>query len=328
VLRLVLALAVAVSAALGPQAVEGRDIAGLQAEIERVARGTGGLMGVGVRHLGTGQELYMNRDVRFPMGSLFKVPLAVQLLALVDEGVLDLNKRVTIHPGDLRPGSGKLAKSMGEPHSMSIHELLETMLIDSDNTATDLLWKEAGGASGVTARLEKLGLKGMTIARPTGELLAAAMGLSAQATGMELTPSRLEELVRQYPRKSRLAEIALFFKDQRDTASPEGYVGLLARIWRGEALSAQRAALLLGIMHRCATGRARIPGGLPPGTRVARKSGTLRPHVTNDAGVITLPRNGGHVAVTVLIRESPLEIGAQERAIADVARAVYGHFAP
>lgn len=80
--------------------------------------------------------------------------------------------------------------------------------------------------------------------------------------------------------------------------------------------------------HGCATGRGRLPGGLPPGTRVARKTGTLRPHVTNDAGVITLPGNAGHVAVVVLVRESPQDLRAQERAIADIARTVYGHFVP
>ena len=35
-----------------------------------------------------------------------------------------------------------------------------------------------------------------------------------------------------------------------------------------------------------------------------------------------------HVAVVVLVRESPLDLRAQERAIADIARAVYGYFTP
>ena len=327
-MRFAAALAVAACAAFAPQQAHARDLAGLQAEIERVAQGTDGTVGVGVRHLESGQELYLNRSARFPMGSLFKVAVAVQVLALVDQGALALDKKLLLQASDLRPGSGRLAKSFGEPRPLSVRELLETMLIDSDNTATDMLWKEAGGAPAVTARLALLELKGITVARPTGELMAAAVGLGVQAAGTELTPGRLDDLVRKYPRKHRLGEIAAFLKDERDTTSPEAYVGLLARIWRGNALSAPQTALLLDIMHRCATGPGRLPGGLPPGTRVARKTGTLRPHVTNDAGIIRLPGNAGHVAVAVLVRESPQDLRAQERAIADIARAVYGHFAP
>jgi beta-lactamase class A len=281
-----------------------------------------------MRHLESGHELYLNRSVRFPMGSLFKVAVAVQVLALVDQGALSLDKTLLLQASDLRPGSGKLAKSFAEPRPISVRALLETMLVDSDNTATDLLWKEAGGATAVTARLAILGVKGITVARPTGELMAAAVGLGAQAGGSDLTPARLDDLVRQYPRKWRLGEIAAFLKDERDTTSPEAYVALLARIWRGEAMSAAQTALLLDIMHRCATGRGRLPGGLPPGTRVARKTGTLSPHVINDAGIIVLPGGAGHVALAVLVRESSHDVNVQERVIADIARAVYGYFVP
>jgi beta-lactamase class A len=319
-------VAVAACAAFEPQSAPARDLAGLQAEIERVAQGTGGTVGVGVRHLESGRELYLNRSARFPMASLFKVPVAVQVLALVDQGTLALDKEVLVQANDMRPGSGRLARSYGGPRTMSVRELLEAMLIDSDNTATDLLWKEAGGAPAVRARLTLLELNGITVARPTGELLAAAAGLGAQAAGKEVTPALLNELMLQYPRRSRTGEIAAFLNDDRDTTSPDAYVELLIRIWRGETLSAPQTALLLDIMHRCATGVSRLPAGLPSGTRVARKTGTLRPHVTNDAGIITLPRRAGRVAIVVLVRESPQDLKAQERAIADIARAVYGYF--
>lgn len=84
-------------------------LARLRAEVDRLAETAGGGVGVGVRHLETGRELYRNRAVLFPMGSIFKIPLAVQLLALVDEGAVALNKTIVLQPSDLRPGSGKLA---------------------------------------------------------------------------------------------------------------------------------------------------------------------------------------------------------------------------
>ena len=122
-----------------------KDAEQLQAAIERLAEPVGGTVGVGVRHIETGREFYLNRSVRFPMGSVFKLPLAVQFLTLVDQSAVSLEKTVVLQAGDLRAGSGKLAKSYGEPQSLSLSRLLEAMLIDSDNSATDILWKEAGG---------------------------------------------------------------------------------------------------------------------------------------------------------------------------------------
>jgi beta-lactamase class A len=205
--------------------------------------------------------------------------------------------------------------------------LLEAMLIDSDNTATDVLWREAGASRAVMARLARLETHGITVSRPAGQLVAAAIGLEAMAKNTDVTPPRLDELIRRVPRSRRTGEIAAFLRDPRDTTTPEAYVALLARIGRGEALNAANSALLLDVMQRCATGRARLRAGLPRGTQLAHKTGTLRPHVTNDAGLVTVP-GGAHVAVVVLVRESPQDLAAQERAIAAIARAVYRHVAP
>jgi beta-lactamase class A len=304
----------------------GADLTALKADIERVAKATGGRLGVGLRHVETGEELYFNRAERFPMGSLFKVPLAVEVLARVEQGSLSLDQPVAIRPADLRPGSGKLKAVFGGPPPMPVRQLLETMLVDSDNTATDLLWKEAGGAPAVAARLAGLGVKGLQVARPTGELLAAASGLSTHTAGQDVTPTRLDALLREHPRETRRAEIAAFLADERDTTTPQAYVALLDRIWRGKALGAQQTAYLLDVMKRCATGSARLRAGLPAGALLAHKTGTLRPLAANDAGIVALPGGRGHLVVVVLVRGSPRDLAGQERAIADVAKAAYARF--
>jgi hypothetical protein len=48
--------------------------------------------------------------------------------------------------------------------------------------------------------------------------------------------------------------------------------------------------------------------------------------ITNDAGIITLPGKSGHVVATVQIKESRQPLEAQERAIAEIALAIYNHF--
>jgi beta-lactamase class A len=299
----------------------------LEAAIERLAESVGGTVGVGARHIETGREFYLNRSVRFPMGSVFKLPLAVQFLALVDQNAVSLEKTVVLQPGDLRAGSGILAKSYGDPRSLSLHRLLETMLIDSDNSATDILWKEAGGSKAVMARLAALGIKEISVDRPTALLLAAAAGIGPVPPDIELTPAKLTELSRKTPRAEREAAAAAFLKDERDTATPAALVDLLSKIWRGEALSADRTALLVDVMVRCETGKGRLRGRLPVGTQVAHKTGTLRPSVTNDAGVIRLPGRAGRLAVVVLIKESKENLLVQERTIAEIARVLYDYFA-
>jgi beta-lactamase class A len=63
---------------------------------------------------------------------------------------------------------------------------------------------------------------------------------------------------------------------------------------------------------------------LPPGTPVADKSGTGDSGVSiNDVGIITLPGERGHLAMAVLVSGSKLPAAAQEKLIAELARAAY-----
>ncbi|MGQ0511367.1 MAG: class A beta-lactamase [Betaproteobacteria bacterium] len=296
------------------------------AEIERIAPAAGGTVGVAVRHVESGREIHFNRGQRFPMGSTFKLPLAVQVLALVDEGRLSLDTVIALRPGDLRPGSGTLVKRYDPAKpDYSLRSLLELMMIVSDNSATDVLWKEAGGFKAVMARLRALGVGGISVDRPTGQLLAAAFGVKLPP-GADATPGMFQDLMRQRPKGRRELAHAEVAKDPRDTATPDALVDLLLKIWRREALSPVQSAVLLDIMARTESGRRRLRGLLPKGTRVMHKTGTLTGIVTNDAGIIALPGGAGHVAIAVMVKESLNAIAVQERAIAEIARAVYDHF--
>jgi beta-lactamase class A len=279
-----------------------------------------------VRHLESGREFYVNRSVRYPMASVFKVPVAIQLLALVEDGRADLDKMVELRAHDLRPGSGRLVKGFIEPRRIAVRELLERMLVDSDATATDYLLGEIGGVRAVQARLQTLGLGGISVDRTAGHLQAAALGFDNLAADVGPTPADMDRMIQTLPRSRRTGRIAAFMKDERDTATPEGLVAMLTKVRNGETLGRPHTNVLLDIMHRCRTGKGRLPAGLPPGTKVARKTGTFSRLITNDAGIITLPGKLGHVVVTVQIKEASRPLEAQERAIAEVARAVYHHF--
>ncbi len=298
----------------------------LERELQRLAPLSGGVMGVGVVHLESGRSAFLNADEPFPMASTYKVPIAVELLHRVDEGELDLAQMVEVMRHDYSPGSGILADLIREPGlALSIRNLLEIMLLVSDNTATDLLLRHAGGGEKVTARMKALGIEGLRVDRPTLHLIADWIGLSPVPGEAERDPAKYDEIFESAPTdESREAERA-FYDDPRDSATPRAMAALLEKLWKREALSPESSDLLLDVMKRCRTGAGRLKGILPEGTEVAHKTGTIG-KTLNDVGILTLPNGAGHVAVAAFVKKSDLSEEKRERAIAEAARTAHDYF--
>lgn len=299
----------------------------LRAELESFAAIAKGTIGVGVIHLESGREVFVNGATAFPMASTYKVPIAVQMLRLVDQGRLRLDEMVTLKPSDLHPGSGTISNLLDDPGvSLSYRNLLELMLLISDNTATDLNLKAAGGGAAVNARLVELGVRGISVDRPTILLIADAIGVKNLPPEAEWTRQGFGAMARAVTPADQAAAREAFYRDTRDTSTPEGMARLLAKIWRKETLSPEMTDLLLDVMYRCETGQARIKGVLPPWTKVAHKTGTLNLGIANDVGIIDLPDGAGHLVVAAFVKEAQGDVDAQERAIAMAARAAYDYF--
>ena len=169
----------------------------------------------------------------------------------------------------------------------SARSLMEAMIIHSDNHATDVLLADLGGPKTVQAWLTQNSLSGMRIDRNIAQLLRAKRDL----------------------------------RDVRDSSTPEAMVQLLQRLDSGKLLNPWSRAHLLGLMARCKTGKNRIRGMLPFGTRVENKTGTLS-GLTTDVGYITLP-NGRRIAVAFFARYG----NNRPSAIARAARTIYDGFA-
>lgn len=297
----------------------------LEREIIRAAKAAGGTVGVSAVHIESGRRLSLHASERFPMASAYKVPIAVQLLTRVDQGEVALDRMIELKLSDLHPGGGILTTLLNKPGvALSIRNLLELMLLISDNSATDLLLRLAGGPEAVTARLRALGIRDMEINRPTINLIADSAGYPLPPE-KEWTPELFKKLDEPATPESRKAASQKFEADPRDTSTPEAMVMLLERIFRGDLLQRESGALLLDIMKRCRTGKARLKGILPAETVVAHKTGTIG-GITNDVGIITLPDDAGHIAIAVFVKSSEKEIPERERAIAQIARAVYDFF--
>ena len=313
-----------------PRTARGQSDSGLprlEAELQRLIPLSAGKMGIGVVHLETGRELFLNGDEGFPMASTFKVPIAVQFLTLVDQGKARLDSIVSLKPSDLHPGSSTLSNLFDDPGvSLSLRNMIELMLLISDNSATDIMLKAAGGAGAVNARLAALDVSGISVNRPTIALIADAIGVKQLPPESEWNPKLFQGLAQSVSETDRKAAAAAFYKDPRDTATPRGMARLLEKIWMRQALSETNSALLLDIMYRCQTGQERIKGMLPPNIPVAHKTGTLGLGVAGDVGIVDLPGDAGHVIIVAYVKESTKDTPAQEKAIAQVARAAYDYF--
>lgn len=318
--------AVPVAAQAARAAAADPGLARLEREIERLAALAGGTVGVAAVHLETGRAVYLNPRERFPMASTYKVPIAVQLLTRVDRGEVRLDSLIPLDAGDLHPGSGTLTDLFDDPGViLSVRNLLELMLLISDNSATDIMLEVAGGADAVTRRIQELGVEGLRVDRPTVQLIADWLGVRGLPPAAEVSKERWQELSRAVSEAEREAAAAAFNADPRDTSTPEAMARLLEVIWRGQALSPENTALLLDIMRRCQTGQNRIKGMLPPGIEVQHKTGTIG-GTTNDVGIINLPDGGGHVVTVVFMKESKRQGEERERAIAQISRAIYDYF--
>lgn len=329
---LALVAASAPAAAQRPATPRDAGLARLEAQFAELAKVAGGTVGVAVVHLESGRAAYLNRGEPFPMASTVKVPLAVQLLTRVDRGELRLDSMIAVRPGDLHPGSGTLTDLFAQPGVvLSVRNLMELMLRISDNSATDILLRTAGGAAAVNGRLAALGVTGIRADRPTVRLIADYIGVQG-LTGDDVPLAEFARLSRAVSDSGRAAALAAFAADPRDTATPEAMAGLLERIWRRQALSAASSDLLLDIMYRCVTGAERIRGMLPADARVAHKTGSLAPsaqlrggRVVNDVGIVDLPGGAGHLVTAVFVKGAD-DAARGERAIAHIARAAYDYF--
>jgi beta-lactamase class A len=264
----------------------------LHDRIEQIAQAAQGRVGVTATVLETGESVSLNGNQQFPMQSVYKFPIAMAVLAQVDQGNLKLDQKIRIEASDIVQDSRILEKkSQGMEFSLS--ELLQYMVSESDSTACDALLRLIGKPQRVTDYLRNLGINDIVVANTENEIQFG------------------QDPALQY----------------RNYATPDAAVHLLSAFHKGEGLSKSSQALLLQLMTKTQTGPKRIKGLLPQGTIVAHKTGTSSTvngvtAATNDVGLLTLP-NGRHMVIAVFVSDSQAKDVIREEVIAKVARATW-----
>jgi len=298
----------------------------LEQKISQIAATSGGTVGVTAIHIESGKRVSLNGAERFPMASVYKLPIALQVLRRVERGELKLSDTVKLSEHDFRPGVSPVIKEVkGKSLTVTITRLLDLMLGMSDNTASDILMRQAGGPEAITARLRELGIKGVDVNRSEAQMALDFWGVRQPPPESEWTLALFDKLKAEVKPAEREAAAAAAVSEMRDTSTPDAMAELLIKFHRGETLGTEGTERVLRIMKASPTGPARLKGLLPKGTVVAHKTGTIG-SMTNDVGIIKLPGDGGHIAIAVFVKGSTKSVEERERVIAEIARAAYDHF--
>ncbi len=91
-------------------------------------------------YLPSGTSIGVNNDIEVKIASLVKVPTAMAIYKLVEQQKLSLDQKATIQESDINKDFGDLWKR-GPGTTLSIQEAIDLMLIKSDNTAYEVLWR-------------------------------------------------------------------------------------------------------------------------------------------------------------------------------------------
>jgi beta-lactamase class A len=296
----------------------------LESRVAELARSFPGTIGVYARNIETGAEITYKSDDRFPMASVYKIPIMVQVFREVDAGHLQLTDRIELTQADKRLGSG-LFTYMTPGLKPTLHDLLTMMIVVSDNTATDKLLSMVG-AQNVNAMLATLAVKDVRVDRPTSDIIADWLAYG-DPRFRKLTPAQMvsnPNVFASFTREQMEKGDKLFVDDPRDHASPRGIADLLVKIFRNEAASEKSCRDMLEIL-KLQQFNDSIPHYLPEGTVVAHKTGEIG-YTRNDAAIIY--EGNQHIVLTVFgLRgsENVPELDLKHRE-ASIARAVYDYF--
>ena len=283
-----------------------------------VITGEGVEVGVYARHFGSGREIGVNAERRFPTASTVKVPLLFALYRKAAAGEIDLQRRIPLEVTHRTAGSGVL-QDLDAGLQPTVRDLATLMITVSDNQATDMLYHLLGGAY-IQRVATEIGMAETRIPRTIRALLYDMVGMD------ERNPAHTYEMNRELLRTGarNASGWSLGIGDNNDVSTPRDMVTLLARIYRGEDPSRAACDAMVDILKRQKFNTI-LPLLLPAEVEIAHKTGSLH-GVRNDVGIVYAPEeSGGPYAVAVMSRNMADPI-AGARVLADISRAVWDAF--
>jgi beta-lactamase class A len=112
-----------------------------------------GTFGVAIYHIETDTYYLHQPDETFYAASIIKIPVMAAVFGEVLAGNATLSEKMTVREEDMVTGSGIL-QNLTPGFEMSIYDLIVLMIIESDNTATNMLVDRIGKKAVKQAMLE------------------------------------------------------------------------------------------------------------------------------------------------------------------------------
>lgn len=255
---------------------------------------------VGVSIIGNNGKdtLSINGDRHFPLQSVFKFHIGLAVLSQIDKGKFFLNQKIKIEKKDLLPNLySPIRDKYPNGATLTISEILEYTVSESDNVGCDLLLRLIGGPQVVEEYFKKNNFKDVSI-KINEEVQQANWDLQFQNW---TTPKAANEV------------LAKFYYNKTKLLSQKSY----DFIWK--------------IMKETKTGKGRLKGQLSKNTIVAHKTGTSGANkegltaAVNDIGIVFLP-NGQHFFISVFVTNSNENADSNEKIIADISKATWNYF--
>jgi beta-lactamase class A len=269
----------------------------LDAELARITRSVGATWGVYAKSLERNEEIAIDADRQMDTMSVIKIPLMAEVFQQVKDGTIALDSRYTVTKEDLLPGTGVL-RSLDPGAVVTVRDLVTLMIIVSDNTATDIMYRMVGGPEAVNRRMQALGLV-KTSAPAPARAWFEALGAAPSAE--------------QFHRDG---------KHPFGLSTPREIGKLLEMMERGMLVDKGSSDQMLQIM-RGQLYRSRIPRFLS-GYRIPHKTGDFLPYIGNDVGAIESP--GQTVVLSVFTAGHFGSGDTLEEAVGRVAKEIAAYF--
>ncbi|WP_412539276.1 serine hydrolase [Longispora sp. K20-0274] len=314
-------------------------------ELEVLREGKPLGVGIYVKHMVTGEEAAVRPDVAFETQSVIKLALAVRAYQLADDGRLDLDERVRLTRSDVVGGSGVL-RYLQPGLEPTVRDLITTMIVVSDNTATDLLLALVGGVAELNAWLVASGYADTRFAQSVLDAArlpyvladprhAALTGEQVFALGAGdpawagVTPGWLAETKGQVAALGDrpLGEVRELARERGvplrfGQMTPREAGRMLESVQLGTAASAANCAELLAALDEQQLGERRLPGLVEH--PVGHKTGDYPPFDANDIGIVRA--DSGPIVIAVFANDLGGDYQQEEDRIGRIARVVVEHF--
>jgi len=294
----------------------------LKQKLEQISAGVSADWGIYIKSLDTGEEIAINADKTMDTMSAIKIPLLVDVYRQVDGGKINTADRFTMKTADKRFGTGVL-RTLDAGLNMSFRDALELMIIQSDNSATDMAFARAGGPAHVTQTMREMGLNSITATGTSFDWFRAL----AEAGDPAYAKFGPEELfTKGFPDKLTYTNVERFHfegKNPFGLASARDMGKLLDMMATNKAASEKSCKEMLRMMAQQQM-RTRIPRFMLDDVETPHKTGDFPPYIANDVGLIETP--AGRVVVVFFSAHHRGYYSELEDAIGRMSEQVWGYF--